>query len=54
MERGLTIMSVPFSASFHLYSELFTLNLRDLSGASAVARRGGADCAGESVEPNLG
>ena len=28
--RRLTIMSVPFSASFHLYSELFTLNLRDL------------------------
>lgn len=37
MERGLTIMSVPFSASFHLYSELFTLNLRDLGGTRAIA-----------------
>lgn len=33
-------MSVPFSASFHLYSELFTLNLRDLCSVRAMARYG--------------
>ena len=38
----LTIISVPFSASFHLYSAPLALNRRDLDGVPETAARGSA------------